>query len=103
MAPRRLAQCHGRGVLLRAEESDGIPCTTDPDELLAWVRDLDVVTVFATYAAVLSGILQQSHEAGLPVWDLMMVDEAHRRSGDGLKPWAAVHDQTRMPAVRRFT
>ncbi|MEV7817331.1 DEAD/DEAH box helicase family protein [Streptomyces flaveolus] len=87
---------------LRAEESDGIPCTTDPDELVAWVRDLDVVTVFATYAAVGLGKLQQAHKAGLPVWDLMIVDEAHRTSGDGLKPWAAVHRQARIPAVRRL-
>ncbi|MCG7204459.1 hypothetical protein [Streptomyces arenae] len=32
----------------------------------------------------------------------MVVDEAHRVSGDGLKPWAAVHDQTQVPAVRRL-
>ncbi|MFF8911622.1 DEAD/DEAH box helicase [Streptomyces olivaceoviridis] len=87
---------------LRPEESDGIPCTTDPDELLSWVRDLETVTVFATYAAVGLGKLQRAHEAGLPVWDLMVVDEAHRTSGDGLKPWAAVHHQARIPAVRRL-
>ncbi|WP_449341595.1 Helicase associated domain protein [Streptomyces canarius] len=87
---------------LRPEESDGIPCTTDPDELLSWVQDLEQVTVFATYAAVGLGKLQRAHEAGLPVWDLMIVDEAHRTSGDGLKPWAAVHHQARIPAVRRL-
>ncbi|WP_435858240.1 Helicase associated domain protein [Streptomyces olivaceoviridis] len=87
---------------LRAEESDGIPCTTDPDELVAWVRDLETVTVFATYVAVGLGKLQRAHEAGLPVWDLMIIDEAHRTSGDGLKPWAAVHHQARIPAVRRL-
>ncbi|MFG2794313.1 hypothetical protein [Streptomyces sp. NPDC048419] len=32
----------------------------------------------------------------------MVVDEAHRTSGDGLKPWAAVHDQTLLPAERRL-
>ncbi|MFE1198545.1 Helicase associated domain protein [Streptomyces olivaceoviridis] len=87
---------------LGPEESDGIPCTTDPDELLSWVRDLETVTVFATYAAVGLGKLQLAHEAGLPVWDLMIVDEAHRTSGDGMKPWAAVHHQARIPAVRRL-
>ncbi|MET8771790.1 Helicase associated domain protein [Streptomyces sp. NPDC004658] len=87
---------------LRPEESDGIPCTTDPDELLSWVQDLEQVTVFATYAAVGLGKLQRAHEAGLPVWDLMIIDEAHRTSGDGLKPWAAVHHQARIPAVRRL-
>ncbi|WP_432044271.1 Helicase associated domain protein [Streptomyces cadmiisoli] len=87
---------------LRAEESDGVPCTTDPDELVAWLGDLEVVTVFATYASVGMGILQRAHEAGLPVWDLMVVDEAHRTSGDVGKAWAAVHDQSLVPAVRRL-
>ncbi|MFD0547685.1 Helicase associated domain protein, partial [Streptomyces mexicanus] len=72
------------------------------DELIAWTWDLEQVTVFATYAAVGLGILQRAHAAGLPVWDLMVVDEAHRSSGDAGKPWAAVHDQARVPAERRL-
>jgi len=87
---------------LRAEESEGVPCTTDPEELTSWTTGLETVTVFATYAAVGLGILQRAHAAGLPVWDLMVVDEAHRTSGDAGKPWAAVHDQERIPAVRRL-
>ncbi|MEU3843696.1 Helicase associated domain protein [Streptomyces sp. NPDC028635] len=87
---------------LRAEESHGVACTTDPDELVEWTRDLDVVTVFATYASVGLGLLQRAHTGGLPVWDLMVVDEAHRTSGDAGKPWAAVHDQAQIPAVRRL-
>ncbi|MFE7076896.1 Helicase associated domain protein [Streptomyces sp. NPDC057620] len=87
---------------LRAEESQGLPCTTDPDELVAWVSGLETVTVFATYASVGLGILQRAHAAGLGVWSLMVVDEAHRTSGDGLKPWAAVHDQAQLPAERRL-
>ncbi|WP_435885442.1 Helicase associated domain protein [Streptomyces tauricus] len=87
---------------LRAEESQGLPCTTDPDELLAWTSGLGTVTVFATYASVGLGILQRAHAAGLGVWSLMVVDEAHRVSGDGLRPWAAVHDQAQIPAERRL-
>ncbi|MFE5923583.1 Helicase associated domain protein [Streptomyces sp. NPDC056468] len=87
---------------LRAQESEGVPCTTDPAELVAWTGGLEPVTVFATYAAVGLGILQRAHEVGLAVWDLMVVDEAHRTSGDAGKPWAAVHDQARIPAVRRL-
>ncbi|MDQ1041569.1 superfamily II DNA or RNA helicase [Streptomyces sp. V3I8] len=87
---------------LRAEESQGLPCTTDPDELVAWVSGVETVTVFATYASVGLGILQRAHAAGLGVWSLMVVDEAHRTSGDGLKPWAAVHDQAQLPAERRL-
>ncbi|MGW9054970.1 Helicase associated domain protein, partial [[Kitasatospora] papulosa] len=87
---------------LRADDSDGVPCTTDPGELVAWVGGLERVTVFATYAAVGLGILQNAHGAGLGAWDLMVVDEAHRTSGYAGKPWAAVHDQVRMPATRRL-
>ncbi|MFF7938054.1 MULTISPECIES: DEAD/DEAH box helicase [unclassified Streptomyces] len=87
---------------LRAEESWGLPCTTDPDELVSWMGGLESVTVFATYASVGMGVLQRAHAAGLGVWDLMVVDEAHRTSGDGLRPWAAVHDQAQLPAERRL-
>lgn len=87
---------------LRAEESQGLPCTTNPDELVAWMSGLETVTVFATYAAVGLGVLQRAHSAGLGVWSLMVVDEAHRTSGDGLKPWAVVHDQAQLPAERRL-
>ncbi|WP_414170954.1 Helicase associated domain protein (plasmid) [Streptoverticillium reticulum] len=87
---------------LRPEDSDGMPCTTDPGELVAWAQGLERVTVFATYAAVGLGILQRAHAAGLAVWDLMVVDEAHRTSGDAGKPWAAVHHQTMIPATRRL-
>ncbi|MET9081818.1 Helicase associated domain protein [Streptomyces sp. NPDC004237] len=87
---------------LRPEESDGVPCTTNPEELVAWTRDLESVTVFATYAAVGLRLLQRAHESGLPMWDLMIVDEAHRTSGDAGKPWAAVHDQKQIPSVRRL-
>ncbi|MET9418356.1 DEAD/DEAH box helicase family protein [Streptomyces klenkii] len=63
---------------LPAKDSDGVPCTTDPAELVAWVRGLDQVTVFATYAAVGRSILQRAHAQGLGVWDLMVADEAHQ-------------------------
>ncbi|MEU6148229.1 Helicase associated domain protein [Streptomyces sp. NPDC047081] len=87
---------------LRAEESAGLPCTTDPRELVSWMSGPETVTVFATYAVVGLGVLQRAHAAGLAVWDLMVVDEAHRTSGDVGKPWAAVHDQAQIPAVRRL-
>lgn len=87
---------------LRGPDSQGVPCTTDPDELIAWTAGPEAVTVFATYASLGMGTLQRAHAAGLPVWDLVVVDEAHRTSGDAGKPWAAVHDQAQVPAVRRL-
>ncbi|EPD54448.1 hypothetical protein HMPREF1211_08570 [Streptomyces sp. HGB0020] len=87
---------------LRGADSEGVPCTTDPGELVAWTAGPEMVTVFATYASVGMGTVQRAHAAGLPVWDLMVVDEAHRTSGDAGRPWAAVHDQAQVPAVRRL-
>ncbi|MFH9405212.1 Helicase associated domain protein [Streptomyces sp. NPDC017638] len=78
------------------------PNTTDVDELVAWVRPLDKVTVFATYASLGLGTLERAHQAGLPGWSLIVVDEAHRTSGRLGKPWAVVHDNTRIPSLRRL-
>jgi superfamily II DNA or RNA helicase len=78
------------------------PNTTDVGELVAWVRPLEKVTVFATYASLGLGTLERAHAAGLPGWDLIVVDEAHRTSGRIGKPWAVVHDNARIPALRRL-
>ncbi len=86
---------------LRGEEAS-FPNTTDVQELVDWVRPLDKVTVFATYASLGLGTLERAHKAGLPGWDLIVVDEAHRTSGRIGKPWAVVHDNTRIPALRRL-
>jgi superfamily II DNA or RNA helicase len=86
---------------LRGEEAS-FPNTTDVDELVGWVRPLDKVTVFATYASLGLGTLERAHAAGLPGWSLIVVDEAHRVSGRIGRPWAVVHDNTRIPALRRL-
>ncbi|MFD5952052.1 Helicase associated domain protein [Streptomyces collinus] len=86
---------------LRGEEAS-FPNTTDVNELVDWVRPFDKVTVFATYASLGLGTLERAHQAGLPGWDLIVVDEAHRTSGRLGKPWAVVHDNTRVPALRRL-
>ncbi len=86
---------------LRGQEA-GFPNTTDVTELVDWVRPFDKVTVFATYASLGLGTLERAHRAGLPGWDLIVVDEAHRTSGRLGKPWAVVHDNTRIPSLRRL-
>ncbi|CAK7284124.1 DEAD/DEAH box helicase family protein [Streptomyces misionensis JCM 4497] len=86
---------------LRGEDAS-FPTTTDVEELVDWVRPFDKVTVFATYASLGLGTLERAHQAGLPGWDLIVVDEAHRTSGRLGKPWAVVHDNTRIPALRRL-
>ncbi|MFI8895446.1 DEAD/DEAH box helicase [Streptomyces paradoxus] len=86
---------------LRGEET-AFPNTTDVEELVTWVRPFDKVAVFATYASLGLGTLERAHQAGLPGWDLIVVDEAHRTSGRLGKPWAVVHDNARIPALRRL-
>lgn len=86
---------------LRGDEA-GFPNTTDVDELVDWTRGLEKVTVFATYASLGLGTLERAHAAGLGVWDLITIDEAHRTSGRLGRPWAVVHDNTRIPAARRL-
>ncbi|MFF6914137.1 Helicase associated domain protein [Streptomyces sp. NPDC012466] len=90
------------GLSSLSGEQGSFPNTTDVEELVAWVRPFDRVTVFATYASLGLGTLERAHQAGLPGWDLVVVDEAHRTSGRLGKPWAVVHDNTRIPALRRL-
>ncbi|MEU8435931.1 DEAD/DEAH box helicase family protein, partial [Streptomyces sp. NPDC029216] len=94
---RALAVCSLRG------EDVGVPTTTDPRILARWgARPVERVTVFATYASLGLGTIERAHLAGLPSWDLVVVDEAHRTSGRIGKPWAVVHDNVRIPSVRRL-
>ncbi|MFD7121478.1 Helicase associated domain protein [Streptomyces sp. NPDC059922] len=90
------------GVSSLRGEDVSFPNTTDVEELVDWVRPFDKVTVFATYASLGLGTLERAHKAGLPGWDLIVVDEAHRTSGRLGKPWAVVHDNTRIPSLRRL-
>ncbi|MFE2228269.1 DEAD/DEAH box helicase [Streptomyces kronopolitis] len=86
---------------LRGDEA-GFPSTTNVDELVGWTQGLGRVTVFATYASLGLGTLERAHAAGLSGWDLIVVDEAHRTSGRLGKPWAVVHDNERIPSLRRL-
>ncbi|MEV0126608.1 Helicase associated domain protein [Streptomyces sp. NPDC050703] len=86
---------------LRSEETS-FPNTTDVDELVEWTRGLEKVTVYATYASLGLGTLERAHAAGLAAWDLIVVDEAHRVSGRIGKPWAVVHDNQKIPSLRRL-
>ncbi|MGP4001510.1 DEAD/DEAH box helicase family protein [Streptomyces sp. 8N706] len=90
------------GVSSLKSEEVGFPNTTDADELAKLTSGPGRTTVFATYASLGLGFLEKAHTAGLPLWNLIIVDEAHRVSGRIGKPWAVVHDNTRIPAERRL-
>ncbi|MFG2433002.1 Helicase associated domain protein [Streptomyces sp. NPDC048590] len=102
-------------------EALGARCTTNPTQLALWA-DSGPMLVFATYASLASqglfddqdndtgsetlGVLEQalrgSYGQTMSPFDLLVVDEAHRTSGDGSKAWASVHHQGRIPAARRL-
>ncbi|MFF2173138.1 DEAD/DEAH box helicase [[Kitasatospora] papulosa] len=104
-------------------EALDVRCTTNPTQLALWAGAQDgPLLVFATYASLspqgldddqgdeetgaapgaLERALRGSYGQTMRPFDLLVVDEAHRTSGDLGKAWAAVHDQTRVPAVRRL-
>ncbi|MCX5173994.1 DEAD/DEAH box helicase [Streptomyces virginiae] len=81
----------------------GVRTTTSAPQLGLW-HGRGQVTVYATYASL--PVLAEAHEGlyGLPmdVFDLVVVDEAHRTSGSAGKAWADVHRQEVIPAMRRL-
>ncbi|WP_405187200.1 Helicase associated domain protein [Streptomyces anulatus] len=101
-------------------EALGVRCTTNPTQLALWVANGPML-VFATYASlagqgltddaedaadetlgVLETALRGSYGQKMAPFDLLVIDEAHRTSGDRTKAWAAIHDQARFPAARRL-
>ncbi|MFJ8769783.1 DEAD/DEAH box helicase [Streptomyces clavifer] len=108
-------------------EALDVRCTTNPTQLALWTgaQSGGPMLVFATYASlspqgliddqddlddeeegaapgVLERAMRGSYGQQMRPFDLLVVDEAHRTSGDLGKAWAAVHDQARVPAERRL-
>ncbi|MFF8432471.1 Helicase associated domain protein [Streptomyces sp. NPDC016566] len=100
----------------------GVRATTNPIQLALWARSGPVV-VFATYASLVDredfdaprgrGKMRGPLEAALAggerlygqqmaPFDLAIVDEAHGTTGDLGRSWAAIHDNTRIPADFRL-
>ncbi|MEV5672845.1 Helicase associated domain protein [Streptomyces sp. NPDC052503] len=99
-----------------------VRCTTNPTQLALWTSGDGPMLVFATYASLspqgliddqddeedsaapgaLERALRGSYGQTMRPFDLLVVDEAHRTSGDLGKAWASVHDQARIPAERRL-
>lgn len=75
--------------------------TTSSERLQELVRaGQEEVVVLSTYASL--PVIEQAHDAGMSTWDVAVIDEAHRTAGRVGRPWAAIHDQARIPAQRRL-
>ncbi|MFE3504193.1 Helicase associated domain protein [Kitasatospora sp. NPDC059146] len=101
-----IAACSKEEALDSAEAGAHVEghVTTDTAELADLVTRVPAghpVTVYATYAS-LERLVRAHDEYGLPQWDLVIVDEAHRTAGALEKSWAAVHEDTKVPALRRL-
>ncbi|GAA2417510.1 Helicase associated domain protein [Streptomyces mauvecolor] len=107
-------------------EELGVRATTHPIQLALWAGTGPVI-VLATYASLVErddpddlfsgaeqagkvpGPIEHALQGGegmygqtMEPFDLAVVDEAHRTAGDTGRPWAAIHDQTRIPAAYRL-
>ncbi|MGN9760196.1 Helicase associated domain protein [Streptomyces sp. SD31] len=103
-------------------EQLGVRTTTNPIQLALWAGHGPVV-VFATYASLVDredpedvtgrakvrGPLEAALAGGerlygqtMDGFDLAVVDEAHSTAGDLGRPWAAIHDNSRIPAGFRL-
>ncbi|KNE78979.1 helicase [Streptomyces fradiae] len=98
-------------------EQLGVRTTTNPIQLALWAGSGPVV-VFATYASLVDredpedpsgqrtvrGPLEASLAGGerlygqrMAPFDLAILDEGHMTAGDMGRPWAAIHDNQRIP------
>ncbi|WP_338930363.1 Helicase associated domain protein [Streptomyces netropsis] len=103
-------------------EQLGVRTTTNPIQLALWAGSGPVV-VFATYASLVDredpadvsgrgtvpGPLESALAGGerlygqrMAPFDLAILDEGHMTAGDMGRPWAAIHDNSRIPVAFRL-
>jgi superfamily II DNA or RNA helicase len=79
----------------------GVPVTTDPAEIAAFMRKPGTRVVFATYHS--SPQIAKAFELGtVPAFDLVIADEAHRCAGPVSSDFATVLDTGKIEAKRRL-
>lgn len=97
-----VAVCSDKDVLreqpyLRAERAT---VTTSAEDLARLTAGAGRVTVAVTYASL--PVIAAAHDRhGLAMWDLIILDEAHRSAGRADKTSAMVHSNAFIPAARR--
>ncbi|MFE9374810.1 Helicase associated domain protein [Streptomyces sp. NPDC006711] len=80
----------------------GVHSTNSPEFLATWLARHEHATVLVTLDS-LPKIEQTLHtRAPVPIFDLVIVDEAHRTAGSWDKDWTVLHDHTRIRADRRL-
>lgn len=86
-----------------------IPATTDTTSLLKGLAavkgDKKLTVIFSTYQSI--DVISQAQKKGLPEFDLIICDEAHRTTGATLadkedSSFVTVHDQKKIKAKKRL-
>ena len=85
-----------------------IPVTTDPTDISNALQTTDengMKVVFCTYHSL--PIVEAAQDAGAPLFDIVLCDEAHRTTGiedngDKTSPFVLVHDTDRIRAKKRL-
>lgn len=104
-AGRVLAACSDQGVADAAVRVADLACsvTTQPEEIAGWLRQASggdlrlMLTTYVSAHAAAAGLVKADAVA-----DLLVLDEAHHAAGRRDKASAVVHDDGRLPAVRRL-
>lgn len=80
----------------------GVPVTTDPVEIRAFLcrRDVGARVVFGTYQS--SQRIADAQAGRTPLFDLVVADEAHRCAGSQAGAFATVLDSTKIKARKRL-
>lgn len=84
------------------------PATTNPEKLVARAGEQDperMTVVFSTYQSI--GVLDAAQKAGLPAFDLIICDEAHRTTGATLageeeSNFVRIHDDVFVAGRKRL-
>jgi predicted helicase len=77
----------------------GVPVTTDTAMIAAFLRKRGTRVVFATYQS--SRRIAEAQTGGVPRFDLVVADEAHRCAGPQAGVFATVLDTRRIKAAQR--
>jgi predicted helicase len=112
---RCFAVCSDTKVGKRSQSEDirahdlALPATTDPAKLMEQVRgtsdDVHLTVIFSTYQSIAT--IAEAQKAGLPEFDLVVCDEAHRTTGvtlpgEDASQFVRVHDNRYINATRRL-
>jgi superfamily II DNA or RNA helicase len=91
----------GEDAVVSTTSELGFPVTTEPDQIADFLQsESGRRVVFATYQS--SSRIAEAFQVGLPAFDLVVADEAHRCAGPRASEFATVLDDDRIPARRRL-